>query len=529
MPQIPTYNGPQVASNALRPVFQNTPDVSSGARALATGLGQVAQVAEGIQQRDDEVKANQVDTEISAGWLKWDAENRRKYQGQNVGEYEAAAAGWWKKAAETYGKDLSPGAKQRVGPALMRKQTSALGAVAGYVSTERERWADEQATAAEATTVEMGVSTNDPAGAAERVRAIVAEKGARKGWSTEQVQADQARALGTLHLSYIERLAEQDATKAQAYYDEAKGRGEIPARVQAKVEQVLKGEADNQFAQQFAAQHADLPLGEQLAKAGDIADPERRKKVIASVRENALLVKAAQQERESAAADEAWQLVGQGKRVPESVLVRMDGRSRVQLQEHITDRARIAADRAAGKQPKTDWALYVDLREKLARGEEVDLRPYANTKIAGAQLEQLLDIQTKVKTDKDVATSAQQLSTYTAQLKLPKDKQGMFVSAAQNEFDAWKQAHGGKAPTFEERRKILDSLVMERDNAWWQFGTERAFEMSPEERATTALKPSSTIKSTAPAVVRVTSADEARKLPPGTRFIDPQGIERIRP
>lgn len=527
MPRIPTYDGPQVSADPLRPVFQNTPDVSSGAQAVARGLNQVAQVVDGIQQRDDEAKANQIDTEISAGWLKWDAENRRKYQGQNVGEYETAAADWWKKAAETYGKDLSPGARQRVGPTLMRKRTSALGAVAGYIGAEKERWADEQSEAAAHTTIDMGVDTGDVAGARERVLYIVAEKGARKGWSTEQVQAENQRLLGTLHLSYITQLAERDAAKAQEYYTANKV--EIPAAVQAKTEQVLKGEADNQFAQQFAAQHADLPLGEQLAKAGDIADPERRKKVIASVRENALLVKAAQQERESAAADEAWQLVGQGKRVPESVLVRMDGRSRVQLQEHIADRARIAADRAAGKQPKTDWALYVDLREKLARGEEVDLRPYANTKIAGAQLEQLLDIQTKVKTDKDVATSAQQLSTYTAQLKLPKDKQGMFVSAAQNEFDAWKQAHGGKAPTFEERRKILDSLVMERDNAWWQFGTERAFEMSPEERAAASLKPSSTIKSAAPAVVRVTSADEARKLPPGTRFIDPQGIERIRP
>ena len=531
MPRVPTYDGPQVQSNALQPVYQRTPDVSSGLRAVAGGLSQVAQVAEGIQRREEEAQANRIDTEISAGWLQWDAENRRKYQGQNAAGYEAAAAEWWQKASEAHGKDLTPGARARIGQALARKRASALSAVSSYVGAETERWADDQAEAAAQTTITMGVSTGDPAGAAERVRALAAEKGARKGWTTEQVQAEQARLLGTLHLSYVTQVAEQDAARAQTYYEDAKKRGEIPPAVQAKVEAVLKGEADNQFAEQFAAQHATLPRGEQVAKAGEIADPERRKKALAMIRDNATLMKAAQAEREAAASDEAWQLVGQGKRVPESVLVRMNGRSRVELQEHLVDRARITADRAAGKPPKTNWATYIDLRERLANGEDVDLRPYAETKIAGPQLEQLLDIKTKGKTDKDVATAVQQLSTYSAQLKLTKEKRGQFEAAAQAEFDAWKQAHGGKLPTFEERRKILDALVMERDNEWWQFGTKRAYEMTPGERAETALKPSATVRSAAqpPAgPVRVTSLEQARALPKGTRFIDPDGIERIR-
>lgn len=528
MPQIPVYGGQQIATAPLRPAFQSTPDVSSGTRALAAGLNDVADAADRIQKRDDEARANQIDAEVGAGWLQWDAENRRKYQGQNAGDYQAAAADWWKKTAETYGKDLSPGARQMVSPALMRKQAAALGAVSTYIGAEKERWADDQSEAAAHTTIDLGVDTDDTTGAAARVRQLVAEKGARKGWSTEQVQADQQRLLGTLHLAYITRTADSDPTKAQAYYDANKG--EIPAAVQAKVETMLKGETDNQFAQQFAAKHAGLPLADQLAKAGDIADPERRKKTLATVRENYALVKAAQQERESAAADEAWQLVGQGKRVPESVLIRMDGRARVQLQEHLADRARAAANRDAVV--KTDWNTYIDLREKLAAGEKVDLRPYAGTKIGPAQMEQLLDIQTKVVKDKEVATSQQQLSAYAAQLKLPKDTLGMFQSAAQAEFDAFKASHSGRLPSFKERQEILDRLVMERDNEWWQFSTKRAFEMSADERAEAKLKPSSKIRSESTAAmtgpVRVDSVEEARALPKGTRFIDPQGIERIR-
>ena len=493
MPRIPTYNGPTVESTPLRPAYQQNIDVSSGGQALARGLESVATVADRAQQRDDEATANQIDSEISAGWLKWDSENRRQFQGQKAGDYEAAATEWWKKTAETYGKDLTPGARQRIGMALARKQAAALGSVSTYIGAEKERWADDQNQAAADTTINLAVSTGDAAGAAERVRELAAEKGERKGWSTEQVQAENLRHLGTLHLQIVTKMAEENAAKAQTYYEKAKERGEIPATVQAKVEQVLKGEADNQFADQFAAQNANLPLAEQLAKAGEIKDPERRKKTLATLQQNATMVKAAQAERESAAADEAWQLVGQGKRVPESVLVRMDGRARVQLQEHLADRARLAASRE--KVVKTDWNTYIDLREKLAAGEDVDLRPYADTKIAGAEIKQLLDIKTHGKTDKDVASAVQQINAYSKTLKLQKDKQGMFESAAQVEFDNWKSAHGGKLPGFEERKKILDALVMERENEWWQFGTKRAYEMTPEERAQVKLQPGATVQS----------------------------------
>lgn len=484
MPQIPHYNGTQIAGDQLRPVYQNAPDVSSGTRALGNAVAGVGEALDTVVRRDEEATANKIDTDITAGWLKWDAENRRKYQGQNAGDYEAAATDWWNKAAEAHGKDLSPRVRQQIGMTLQRKRASALGTVSGYIGTEKERWADDQAEAAAHTTIDMGVDTGDTAGAADRVRQIVAEKAARKGWSTEQVQADQQRLLGTLHLSYVTQLAEKDATKAQEYYTANKG--EIPASVQAKVEQVLKGEGDNQFADQFASQNAALPLADQLAKAAEIKDPERRKKVLGVVRENNALLKAAQVERESGAADEAWQLVGQGKRVPESVLVRMDGRARVQLQEHLADRARAANNREAST--KTDWVTYIELREKLANGEDVDLRPFAGTKIAGPQMEQLLDIKGKGKADKDVASSAQQIGSYSKELKLPKDKQGMFESAAQTEFDTWKTAHGGKLPNFTERKKILDELLLERENEWYQFGTKRAFEMPAGERGATKLK-----------------------------------------
>jgi hypothetical protein len=238
------------------------------------------------------------------------------------------------------------------------------------------------------------------------------------------------------------------------------------------------------------------------------------------------MVKAAQAEKEAAASDEAWQLVGQGKRVPETVLMRMDGRSRVQLQEHVADRARIAADRAAGKAAavKTDWGTYIDLRTRLAAGEKVDLRPFAATKIAGPQLEQLLDIQTKVTDPKkapEVATTEQQMSAFTRTLDLKNERLGQFQAAAYDRFNMHLAAKG-KEPTYEERQKILDQLTMEvvtKPGLIWDS-------KAPAYQAPKAVRDKAAPLPTAP--VRVTTRAEALALKPGTKFIDPAGVERIR-
>ena len=484
MARVPVYDGAQARSTALQPVQQREIDVSSGVRAAGQALTQIADLGDKVIRRDAETEANRIDSEITSGWLQWDAENRRKYQGQNIDEYGAKASEWWDKAREAYGPNLSPMVQQAIGQQLARKKAQALGSVATHIGSEKERFADDQGEKAALTAIEFGVDTGDTAGAGAQVRKIVAERGARKGWTTEMVQADQQRLLGTLHLSTISVMAEKDPAKARAYYDANKG--EIPATTQARVEQVLKAEGDNQFAQQFAAQQASKPLAEQLKAAGDITDPERRTKTLAEIRNNHAMVKQAQAEQESAASDEAWQLVGRGRRVPEQVLMRMNGKERVQLQEHLVDRARQAADRAAtGAGVKTDWATYIDTRERLARGEKVDLRPLT-TKIGPAQLEQLLDIQTKTSDPKkapEVATSEQQVGAMTRTMDLKGERLGQFQAAAYDRFNAHLAAKG-KEPDYTERQKILDQLTQDvvTDKGWLWDSKAPAYQAPREVR-----------------------------------------------
>ena len=88
MPRVPTANGAQLQVQQLNPVRQQNVDVSSGARALGQGIYQVGEAIDQIALREDRARADQADAQITTEWLKWDAENRNKFRGQNTDGYE---------------------------------------------------------------------------------------------------------------------------------------------------------------------------------------------------------------------------------------------------------------------------------------------------------------------------------------------------------------------------------------------------------------------------------------------------------
>lgn len=466
MPQVPVYGDRQVRTEALRPVEQRQIDVSSGARALAQGLGQVAEAADRIDLRDAQAKASAVESKITDEWMKWDAskEGRAKYRGQNADGYAPAAEAWWENARKTYGQDLDPRAGALASRSLQAKKTAALGNVAAFSMAEKERHADETYSADVATTIQFGVTSGDVASTAAQIRDKAAVLGARKGWTTEQVQAEAGKNLSSMHLAQISKLAETDATKAQTYYDANKA--EVAFQNQARVEQVLKGEVDNQFATQTAASMAGKPLSEQLAEAAKITDPQRREKTLTQVRNNYALVKQAEQEQEAKFSDQAWQLFSKGQKIPEAILSGMNGRERAQLQDSQRTRAERAA---AGTPVKTDMLTYIDTREKLARGEKVDLRALTE-KIGKTEMETLLDIQTTaskggVKQD-SMLTDEARINSAIVGLGIDKKKNPEAAVSLTNEIDRRVRAHsaakGGKDLTADEKQGIVDRVVMDK-------------------------------------------------------------------
>jgi hypothetical protein len=464
MPQVPVYQERQVRTAPLQPVLQQTPDVSSGARALAQGLGQVAEVADRMDLRDAQAKASTAESTITSEWLKWDSANRSKYRGANADGYAPAAEAWWKSAAETAGKDLDPRSKLLASQNLRAKQTAAMGNVLVFTGAEKERHADETYAADVNTTIQFGVTSGDVASTATQIRDKAAVLGARKGWTTEQVQAEAGKNLSSMHLAQITKLAEMDAAKAQKYYDENKA--EVGFQNQARVEQVLKGELDNQFATQTAASMADKPLKEQLAEAAKIADPQRREKTLMQVRNNHALVKQAEAEQEAQFSDQAWQLFSRNQKIPEAVLSGMNGRERAQLQESMRTRSERLA---AGTPVKTNMLTYIDVREKLARGETVDLRAYTE-KIGKAEMEQLLDIQGAVRTggvkQDSMLTDEGRINAAIVGLGIDKKKNPEIAANLTNEIDrrvrAASAAKGGKDLTADEKQGIVDRVVLDK-------------------------------------------------------------------
>lgn len=464
MATVPVYQ-PQVREQALQGGFQRAPDVSSDLMRAGQGMQAIGVAFAREAERDAQAKADEIDATITSEWLKWDAENRPKYRGQNVDAYAPAAQDWWKKAGETYGKDLNPRTKSLASNSLVRKQGAALANVLQFTGAEKERHADEAASASINSTIQFGVTTGDVAGAAEQVRQQVAQVGARKGWTTEQVQTEQLKNLSALHLAQITKLAEMDPAAAQSYYQANKA--EVGAAQQPRVEEILRKEADNAFATQFAAEQATKPLSEQLRAASEIKDPERREKTLLQIKNNHAMVKQAEQEREAAASDQAWQMFAQGRKIPEAVLSQMNGRERAQLQE--SQRAR--AERAATGTPvKTDMTTYIDLRERLARGEKVDLRGYVE-KIGRPEMEALLDIQTaaaKPGTAKQdtMLTDEARIGSALVGLGIDKRKKPEEAALFTNEVDrrvrAASAAKGDKPLTPDEKQAIVDRVALDK-------------------------------------------------------------------
>lgn len=444
MPQVPVYGEAKVRTEALRPVMQRTPDVSSGARALAQGMSDAADAIDRIDLRNAQTKASETEAKITADWLQWDAENRNKFRGANADGYAPAAEAWWKKAAEDAGQTLNPRAKALASQSLRSKQVQAMGNVLSFSTAEKERHADDTYTADINTTIQFGVTSGDVAGTAQQIREKAAVLGARKGWTTEQVQAEQVKNLSTMHLTHIDKLSQQNAEAAQAYYDAAKARGEIAATAQPRVEQILKNEMDNQFATQFAASVAAKPLGEQLAEAAKITDGPKREKALTQIKNNHALVKAAEQEAQGRAADQAWQLFAQGRKIPEAILSQMDGKERASLQESQRTRAERLAQ---GRTVKTDFNAWYEVNGKIARGEPVNLAAYQE-KISQS------DLQALAKTQQSATKPGGQEGYFTKQQRV----EGAFTEIT------------GKAPKDDAARaytfsKAVDNRMLAESNA----------------------------------------------------------------
>lgn len=533
MPRVPVSDGPQLQVQQLNPVRQQTPDVSSGLQALARGVGQLGDAVDQMALREDQTRADQVDAQITGSWLKWDAENRNKFRGQNADGYEGAAQAWWKASAEGFGKDLSPRARALASSSLVRKQGTALANVTQFVGAEKERFAVESYTAKQAATVQFGVTTGDTAGAAEQIRQGVAAFGADRGWTTEQVQAEQLKNLSTLHAAQIEKLLETNPQAAKDYYAKARDANEIPATAQSRIEKAIDTAVTQDTASRNASTWATLPYAERLAKAAGIDDPDLRKATEQQIDMDETRIqrsKTAQAKDLGGRAELAYQKTG---RVPAAVMTQLeeiDPGAAADLRKYIRADQKARATEASGGSVKTDQRSYFEARDRVLAGENFNVLGYAD-KVSRGDLEELKKLQearSKPGEVKREFTAEQTIAAFKPEGMKDNDEKWVGLRRQmQDELITAREAKG-RDLTDREMRETLKPLFVEGviEKSMWFDDSKPRWQMTPQEKAKAKFPDKPADNRSSPA--RVKTRAEALALPKGTRFIDPNGIERIR-
>ncbi len=536
MPQVPTYDGPQVRTQALQPVFQRTPDVSSGTQAIARGLGQVTEELDRKIVRDAQDEAFKLELQIRTDWQKQRAALRNQYKGELADQYKTAADEWWAKAPETYGKAASPMARQMATRSIGQYALQSEADTLGYVEGEKKRSREINFRTLQDGIVSEAGQLVTP----ENARALAATTAQRlndnaiayavgEGQNSDFGKGLAREQLNRFHADVALALANQPngAAAAQAYLSEF-GK-DIPLAVRTRVDGTIKAAANEQEGVATGRRLAALPYEQRKAELDKITNPDVLKIAQQTIDGEETRRLAALRQVSDQMEGNLMLQVQQG-RPPKAAeieqLRQVDPKAAARVQQAINAERKAAAAAAKGEPIKTDWATYIDARERLAAGEKINLIGLKD-RIAPAQMEQLLDIQTKAKNPSkapEVASSEQQLGAFTTSLDLKGENLGKFKAAAYDMFNEHLK-RTGKEPTFEERDKIMRDLNREivTKPGWLWDTKEPAFKAEPETRRRALTAPAAP---TAP--LRVKNVEEARALKPGTVFIDPQGVERIR-
>jgi hypothetical protein len=142
MPQIPTYDGPQVALKPLQ-YDQANADMFGAQRGrdlaqAGTGVMNAGTVLDKINEREVQTQVFSAEAKAKEAYIAWaqDAANNR--QGAAAKGLTKDAADWWGKAQEEFGKDLSPMAQRMLGRSLATQALAAKQTMGAYENQQGE-------------------------------------------------------------------------------------------------------------------------------------------------------------------------------------------------------------------------------------------------------------------------------------------------------------------------------------------------------------------------------------------------------
>lgn len=384
---------------------------------------------------------------------------------------------------------------------------------------------------------QLALQSSDPQAVQQGRGAIafaVSEMGRLKGHAPQQIQADTIAALSVGHSLALRNSVDAGRLDFARSYLETYG-NELTPQARAEAQRVLDIGTAEAKAQDVAGSLFSKHGGDSAAALAEARATLQGKDEDAVVQRIKVLDAEGQAFRsrsEREAYDSGRLLVAQGRPVPPSLLARMGEGHAAAIVEARTARARAAAAEAAGRSTKTDWQLYTQLRQQAAddpvKFAGTDLSRYLD-RLGGGQIEQLLDIQAALAKDSRKAPSdpkvhshftiTQLVNSAAERLRIKSDDKGKLQDYVQRRVIA--ESQGGTKQVQDERvQQIVDEAVLEMPGTWsmWTLGLG-----SNQRRFESAAGSAPTAPQDAAPPVRVQTDADYLALPPGTRFVTPDG------
>lgn len=513
MARVPVYDTAQVAPTGMPTVRQSSvasPSLfSAGAdRGLQAGKQLMAagekinDIAVDMQNRENADMLFRAETALKTEYIAFEQVARER-RGAAAKDLTKEAADWWDKKQTEHSDNLAnPTQKRLFAQQVARLRTQSLDGLSRYEADQRRAALAESTSASIVSSInlaasQVGTPTEQAAimGAKADVLKrldVLAKLNGYDGNTPEATalrDAKRAEALTNLHMQVIQNMVNSDPSRAKAYFTANKA--EINGVEHEKIEGLYKAGTIREKAQKVADELTEAGMSEAnglIFIRQKLSGDEEAAAVLEWKTRHAEQT-AARERAQKDAADQAYGIyarTGRFSAIPVDVLQKLDGRVLLALKKD-------AQSAAEGKMPKTDWDKYYELRQQAF----TDPVAFAKRDLRGdfaylgqAERKGMIDLQAAVRKPdelKDVATLENQLSNTHDLLgwgASDREKKGKFDTVVQQTI-ATEEKRTGKKLTFEERQKIIDRMVIERDNTALQFGTTRFYEVQGTENAAT--------------------------------------------
>lgn len=520
MPQVPTYDSPQVSAGQDPTSFE--PAGNAGEQyvrlgAAVQGAGEdMASIALDQQHMANADAVLKTETAFKNDYLSYQQTlNDRK--GQNAWGVTQDLHNWFDKAGEKYNEGLGNDAQRRAFAATFDSvRTQGLETTGKFEADQRTASVNASGKDSIEASINIAAADHNNIATIDGAKSDIVKRlqllGHFNGWSPEVQQAQETEALTNLHKQVIQALVDENPDHARQYYEANKQ--EIAGADRDVIDKVIKVGTIRQVAQQATDKIMTSGVGETdaLAYARTHYTGQEQDEVVKRVTERFAEADAVRERDQKTAGDAAWNTyskAGSLTAVPTSLLAGMDGKDRLALQKE--DAARIS-----GKLVDTDWTTYYGLRAMAAQDPSkfsgTDMRLYYD-KLAPDQRKELIDIQDQVKKggQNDVQSLEQQLGQTHEVMKWGSsdaDKKGNFDSAVTREL-AVQQDSIGRKLTYDERQKVIDRMAIQgnyKGGPW--FHTAHYADVAGTENASTFVP---TIPDDEKA--KITAALQRRNLP----------------